>query len=419
MKYRGYTLIEIAITLTVVLMLSSLLVVNYYGYDKTTRNREAARHLAQIKTAVVNYAAVHTTDQRFMEVVNVNAAASTVTVRHLVPAGRPYLPCPDISGDGYEDRLAPPSADTLLSLTLNATIAFNINPFNYPLESSGGCVSSRGIVPWRTLDSPSVDPWGNRYSYRVAGVFSNVQTGFDQYATAGNYVSRPLSPTLGGVRVSVLAFSALRPSLAGESGPWNSFGFFNFLAPAIICDVGPCPPGGAATSSIIAGAVAAASVTLFNEFIADFDGAAETRLTAGELISGVPFVVVSHGENGYGGVRTDVEGYVCNPFPVAGSGPAEYMDALRDQRQNAIRSQAAVVAAAAAGDPRYECELIAGSNVTDEVGFVGGINGSRPHTGRGGYDDLVDWMSMDELIAALSERGTLPARLPPPIGLEQ
>lgn len=424
MKTRGYTLIEIAIVLVVALMLSSLLLTNYYSHQKNARNSEAERHLAQIKEAVVNYAATHTTAQRFFDVVNLSIT-TLVTVRHTIPAGRPYLPCPDIDGDGYEDRIPPSPADTPLRLMLNFAANPNYSPFSYPLEMSGGCASSRGIVPWRTLDSPPVDPWGNRYSYRVAGIYSNVLTGFDQQAAAGaNYAVRPLMPDGENARVLEgvnMSFFDLQLTFPADSGPWNAFGLFNYLAPAFVCNAAPCPPTSTAiipagvTVSIVAGELATASVTVFYENLADFDGAAEARLVAGDAISGVPFVVLSHGENGYGGVRADTPGYVCNPFP----GPDTRW---RDERQNSIWLLGVPVNA---GDFRYDCPLTTPDVPLQEPGFVAGINSGvraydrREETGRGSYDDLVDWMSMEELVDVLSERGTLPARLPPPIGMEQ
>lgn len=427
MKTRGYTLIEIAIVLVVALMLSSLLVTNYYSHQKNARNNEAERHLAQIKEAIVNYAAAHTTVQRFVDVVNVSAANVTVTVRHTIPAGRPYLPCPDIDGDGYENRITPNSVDTPLNVVVNATMPVLVNPNFYPLENRGGCASSRGIVPWRTLDSPSVDPWGNRYSYRVAGIFSNANTGFDQHATAANFVARPLQPVGENARVvqTMNLVTEFAVTFAGESGPWNAFNFFNYLAPSFVCDAAPCPPPNppvaGVTVSLVAGVLATAEMTVFNEFLSDFDGAVETRLSVGDIVSGIPFVVLSHGENGYGGVRADTEGYVCNPFrPFTGS---DNDDAYRAQIQNARWFQNAVVTS---GNARYECPQVSGVGTAaisfTEAGFVAGINsGVRAYQqGReDGYDDVVDWMSIEELVDALSERGTLPARLPPPIGLEQ
>ena len=62
--------------------------------------REKAR-MAQIPRAIIGYAARHRTVRNTVEVI----AADPRAVRTFtLSAGRPYLPCPDVDGDGYEDR---------------------------------------------------------------------------------------------------------------------------------------------------------------------------------------------------------------------------------------------------------------------------------------------------------------------------
>jgi len=85
---------------------------------------DARRQLDEIKEALMGY-----------------ASAQTV----------PHLPCPDKTaaagagtpGDGDED-----------------------------VETNGRCAQEEGNVPWLTLGVPSVDPWGNRYRYRVSQQFA-------------------------------------------------------------------------------------------------------------------------------------------------------------------------------------------------------------------------------------------------------
>ena len=421
MNARGYSIIEIGIALAVVLLLSSVFIAVYHSYDKTVRNKEAARQIAQIETAIVNYAASHSTAQRFVEVVsidNTNFPPQRVVVRRRLPAGRPYLPCPDITGDGYEDRVPAFSADVPLSLTLTLGVNPGVVDYDlvrYPLEAAGGCVASRGIAPWNTLDSPPFDPWGNRYSYRVAGILSNAQTGFDQHSAGGGYIIRPLFSDGDVALASAPDFDDLTATPASETGPWNIAGFQNYLAPALVCESAPCPPlPDASQLSIVAGTQATANLTLFNAQLADFDGATEVRLAAGDLVSGVPFVVVSHGENGFGAVRSDLPGYVCNPFPTANPPTANTLEEM----QNAVWTPPIPDAGVSLPDGSlYRCRQVM---PPQEPAFIAGINGARPHAqGRGGYDDIVGWMSASELVAALSEQGALPAAPPPPIGLEQ
>lgn len=434
MKARGYTMMEIAIVLLIVMMLSSLLITNYYSYDKDTRNKEATRQAAQIKTAIVNYATTHSTAQRFVEVVNISIdlvavppLSVTVRAHHLLPAGRPYLPCPDISGDGYEDRILPIAAATVISVTVDAMVIYV--PGGYPLETSGGCVSSRGIVPWRTLDTPPADPWGNRYSYRVAGLFSNANTGFDQHSTGGaHYAGRPLLPEGVNARVTAgLNITDATDTPIAESGPWNMQGFKNYLAPSIICDSAPCPSiveidavsvTVTLSPDIIAGSIAPAALTLFDASAADFDGVVETPLTMSAFIDGVPFVVISHGENGNGGVRSDIPGYVCNLFPALVITSSTDSTAVLDEMQNAVWLLPDTNISV--GISTYKCAQVGSAMpMLEESTFVAGINSGRAHTGRSGYDDIVSWMSTSEMIAELTERQALPVHLLPPIGLEQ
>ncbi|MDB5812675.1 MAG: hypothetical protein JWN94_4797 [Betaproteobacteria bacterium] len=63
---------------------------------------------------------------------------------------KPYLPCPDTTGDGIAD----PCANVLTTGT------------------------TEGNVPWVTLNVPAMDPWGQRYRYRVNNAFTDSTNGF-------------------------------------------------------------------------------------------------------------------------------------------------------------------------------------------------------------------------------------------------
>ena len=406
MKRRGYTLIEIMIALAVILAMSSWIAANYYSLTGNSRNSEATKQIAQIKTAVVNYAATRGTEPRTLEVVNI-AATATLTLRTAIPAGRPYLPCPDITGDGLEDRVQAPASTVIVSVTVGGLMVYT--PDNYPLEMSGGCASSRGIVPWRTLDTHAADPWGNRYTYRVAGVYSNVQTGFDQNATGGPYYAlRPFVVDNNTIRVSPILSLTVNSATPQAAVALTVAGFRNYLSPAVICDNSPCAFANPLTVGIVAGEFATVTTTLrvMSQRSGNFNGMWEAVLSEGDLISGVPFVVLSHGENGFGAVRADIPGYVCNRFLPAAS-------ASEDEIQNAVWG---VDLDMELGEMRYLCPDI--GDADDETVFVA-YRGAGAHSEDDGYDDIVDWMSAHDLIAILTERGVLPAGLPPPIGLGQ
>ena len=100
-----------------------------------------------------------------------------------LPAGRPYLPCPDWNGDGYEDRW-PAGANGFIQgveikpdLTVRATLSevgSFLNPDDRQLtwfaiigfgswqawRPYGDCWVAKGAVPWRTLGVEPSDGLG-------------------------------------------------------------------------------------------------------------------------------------------------------------------------------------------------------------------------------------------------------------------
>ena len=59
LKQSGYNLVEIALVLAIVLMISSLLAVKYYQVQRDARNAETARSIGLIKEAIMDYAAAN------------------------------------------------------------------------------------------------------------------------------------------------------------------------------------------------------------------------------------------------------------------------------------------------------------------------------------------------------------------------
>ncbi len=150
---RGYSIVELTIVLVAGALLASgpiLLIQNKVLQDNYD---SVARQLEVIRFNVADYAASHRTVERHVEV------AGTV---HALPGGRPYLPCPDVTGDGIEDRMG---------LTIPQTVT--VAPGAAIGSAEGQCVSSLGWLPHATLGSQPADPWGNRLVYRVDMVMSN------------------------------------------------------------------------------------------------------------------------------------------------------------------------------------------------------------------------------------------------------
>ena len=306
LKQSGYNLVEIALVLAIVLMISSLLAVKYYQVQRDARNAETARSIGLIKEAIMDYAAANGARSRI--IVNANA---TQNVQWRLPAGRPYLPCPDITGDGLEDRNAIP-ANPILMVNVAATL--------FPGEMHGNCSSNKGTVPWKTLGTSPTDPWGNFYTYRVDDDFSGALLGFDELSRSDpSFLSRPLlvtivnSVTMAVRQVASLAATVTRPSL----GLWA--GIDNMLEPSVICVRAPCP-GNVMSLTLVAGVIntdAVTTVVTHDDLEWPVGGTVFYTLGVGQVLEGIPVVVLSHGKNGHGAVRGNrPSGFICNSMPA-------------------------------------------------------------------------------------------------------
>ena len=427
MKQRGFTLVEITITLAVIGIMTSYLAFSYYQYEEQRRLEEVVLQMEQIKKAIFNYAAANNTDSRIVQVVENPSPPATPVYRWVLPGARPYLPCPDITGDGIEDRIAP----SAVGVTLTIALSVDLDIMPSALEATGGCYSNRGVVPWRTLNTPPNDPWGNRYSYRVADAFSNAITGFDQYSKADSiYRARPLNASADGVPMAQ-SFGWQTASSTLTLAGWSELQ--RYAGPAVVCSVAPCPDSivslttavPISLSVLVIGDISDSAVTISRANIAAFDGVVQAELPVNAVLSGLPFVLVSHGRNGYGGVRHDQSGYVCNRFPVG-----EFRD---DERQNAMwlaATRVSLIGTAAYNCPRSNIANEPAANFPEQ-GFVVGINYELPYQGfditttvgidnfNADYDDILIWASAGELIESLVLQRALPVNLLPPIGLEQ
>lgn len=112
----GFTLVEMAMVLVIVGLIISAFLTPLTVQLEQSRNAEARRDLAEIKEALLGFAVIN---------------------------GR--LPCPDTNGDG---------ADDLCAGNTNAT------------------QRTEGSVPWVTLGTKQLDPWGRRYRYQINNAFN-------------------------------------------------------------------------------------------------------------------------------------------------------------------------------------------------------------------------------------------------------
>jgi prepilin-type N-terminal cleavage/methylation domain-containing protein len=120
-RQRGFTLTEMAVVLVITSLLIGGMIVPMSAQQDIKYNTETQKQLADISEALIGF------------------AASKV---------KPYLPCPDSTGDGLEDRVG------------------------------GICTAQEGNLPWQTLGIGRQDAWGNAFRYRVAAAFSGDMTGF-------------------------------------------------------------------------------------------------------------------------------------------------------------------------------------------------------------------------------------------------
>jgi prepilin-type N-terminal cleavage/methylation domain-containing protein len=127
---RGFTLIELAIVLVIMTILIGGLAVPLSAQIQARRIAETRQILQEAREAVLGYAMTHHAD-------------NTTTNHH--------LPCPDINGDGREDRNSPPQRS---------------------------CQGASGSLPWVDLGTAPQDAWGNRLRYEADPSFSNATTGF-------------------------------------------------------------------------------------------------------------------------------------------------------------------------------------------------------------------------------------------------
>ena len=133
----GFTLIEVAIVMIIVGLLISAFIAPLSVQLDSRNYNETRNALAEAKEALVGFALSHAaTDED------------------------PYLPCPDNSGDGLEDR-----------------------------KATGECQVLEGNLPTQTLGLVSIDSWNNQYLYHVAPQFSNSVDGFNLSAL-GNITVR-------------------------------------------------------------------------------------------------------------------------------------------------------------------------------------------------------------------------------------
>ena len=123
-RQRGFTLVEIAIAIGVVGLLLAASAWTARALEERRQIEREMQRLETVRDAIVGYAIRNRTRERVLKVVPWFGPGGEWEFR--LPAGRPYLPCPDFDGDGYEDRTPleafPQGVEVKPDLTVTVTV---------------------------------------------------------------------------------------------------------------------------------------------------------------------------------------------------------------------------------------------------------------------------------------------------------
>jgi len=120
LRNKGFTLVELAIVLVIIALLTSGLLMGITAQRASAENADAQRQLDNIREALLGFAMAN---------------------------GR--LPCP--------------AQANLPNTDANAGVE-RMPPCNTTLQY--------GVLPWKTLGIPEADPWGNRFTYFASSQFT-------------------------------------------------------------------------------------------------------------------------------------------------------------------------------------------------------------------------------------------------------
>lgn len=140
-RYRGFTLAELAIALTILALLIAAFLIPLRSQSEQARIRDTDQTLERIRDALIGFALAH---------------------------GR--LPCPADPLQAQGSTVVTPygprhAGEEMVVADSNAT-----NVANKICDGTGLATSPRyasGVVPWVTLSVPQTDAWGHRFTYSV------------------------------------------------------------------------------------------------------------------------------------------------------------------------------------------------------------------------------------------------------------
>ena len=397
--------------------------------------------LQRVSDAIIGYALRNRTRERVIKFVTRELPHAEWAFR--LPAGRPYLPCPDSDGDGYEDRW-PNGANGFAQgveikpdLTVTATIGVIRRPFTSPPltwiapdESGeweewlpyGECRVAKGAVPWRTLGVEPSDGWGNRHTYFADIVFfPNAIFGFDRQTVADRYDLRvPAAPDTNLSR-RVRAFLGHCPASICDGGRSKGFACARYSG---FCIWGG---GGPDFDRINPDLVFKAGGIAEERILPSLSSSRSRYFAAGAVIDGLPFVLLSHGPNGRFAVNhwatlsdpVDDLGFtrpICNSFAWAEDAgfdapPADYYAVNTENLALLYEGLNGKRALNGTGCPSLIGDITDGDALALGLGFNPSFFVWQPPAigDRSDFDDLLLWKTREELTAVI--RGRIP-RLP-------
>ena len=369
---RGFTLVELSITTVIIGLLVSVALGPARQSLREDDIRATRADLQKAQGALLAYVSRNRTAER--ELTGAGAP-------HTIPAGRPYFPCPDVDGDGWEDRKAEPAS---------ATEPLDAGDFQ-TAAAPGECMRNKGLLPWRTIGaSPFTDQWGSYFTYRIDPNFSHAGLGF------GPETRAETADTFATLKNGVFRYENRDAALGAD-------------APSVVCLRHDCLTaareggGGAPSQAQILELMADIKIGLpVTTATMSFDGRDYERW---EIADGAVFVILSHGRNRLGGVSSETGQCV----------PMNDDDDLHEL-QNAFYASTPPphpLADPLAGPECYTRLVVPphpsdGSSLDESVFVdrppaVGQVDDART------MDDILLWLSADELARKLTEAGVFPA----------
>lgn len=449
LRQHGYSIVEVAIALAVVGIVMGGLSVPIGNQLREQVYERASLQMGEIVDAIVGYAVANRTNG-FM-VAHSNYANNRDfqlygnRLTRIAP-GRPFLPCPDYDGDGFEDRVRDPYRPSALdrlspypdTLTVNqidvltTTDDATSDPTDFPMSGAttsnrqlpfGECEAHSGFLPYNTLGLKPGDPWGSAHTYIVNPNFAVGAIGFDQH-TRGHYYS-PMYET----NFPEGANNNLRAVVGAVMTGSGSARRFNMERPLLAChyrdsvcwqDLSAFTAKGFDTgtgSRLTYNASGGNNVSLAgHSFYMPEYGLVNA---IGGINDSLPFAVISHGLNraGAGIAQRDSGTIQCGTAPTFGRvefNNAAYNGCNGSNPLNFVYGRTANDHGQLAGvNSNIHLKIFAShrSATTANETFVG-INTSKhtlltsPYSNE--FDDLVTWLTRRELVARMQRAGVFP-----------